>query len=603
VKRATSSWIACSGGAPYHAPRGGSAIHLDRAAYGAFRVLCAGLAVQGCSSKPEEPEPPAAPAAAPAAAKAPGNVVFVEAEEQAGIKWLHVHGGTGQKYLVETMGSGGGVIDYDNDGLEDIYLVQGGALPGFKPAGPLRNALYRNVGGGRFTDVTEKAHALGRNWGMGFCAADIDNDGDIDLYTTALGANTLLVNEGNGTFREATDEAGVGDTSWGSSCAFGDLNGDGAVDLYVVNYVDFTVANHKTCGNADVKRISYCHPDVYNGVSGVLYLNNFDGTFTDATRESGAYNPEAKGLGVILTDTDDDGDLDIYVANDSVANFLFVNDGTGHFEEEGLFAGVAYNENGKTQAGMGVDSGDSDNDGDLDILVTNLDSETNAFYLNLGRGNFRDDSFGSGIGEPSILFVGFGTNFVDFDNDGDLDIFVANGHVLDDVDEYNQTVTYAERAHLLVNEGGGKFVEEGRKHGAFFSWQGVARGSAAFDMDLDGDEDMLLTYNNQEAKLLRNDGGNGRHWLGVKVVGRESNRSGIGTRLEVSAQGKRQVREIKAGSSYCSQSSLIAHFGLGDAGHVDSLVAAWPSGKKQEFRDLDVDEYVTLDEDEGLIAR
>ncbi len=523
-------------------------------------------------------------------------------QREAGVSFLHRNGGSGHKYMVETMGSGGGVLDFDGDGREDIYLVQGGALPGYRAEGPLRNALFRNEGGGRFRDVTIGSGAAGRGYGMGFCSGDIDNDGDADAYVTSFGENLLLVNGGDGTFSDGTRAAGVGDALWGASCALADVNGDGALDLYVANYVDYTIEKDKPCGDARLGLHSYCHPDIYDGVSGVFYLNNLDGTFRDATREAGLYQPDGKGLGVIFGDYDRDGDADLYVANDSVANFLFRNDGRGRFTEEGLFAGAAYNENGQTQAGMGVDMGDLDNDGDDDIFVTNLDMETNTLYVNRGDGSFIDETYPSGLGQPSLLFVGFGANFLDFDNDGDLDIFVANGHILDDAQARNQSVTYRQRAHLYANRGGARFLEEGLSHGDFFRTEGVARGSATFDMEGDGDLDILVAYCNGTAKLLRNEGGNRRHWLRVRAVGRASNRDGVGARLDVRSGGHRQVREIRAGSSYLSQSSLIAHVGLGEATRVDSLEVRWPSGRRQTFRDLPADRLLIVDEETGILA-
>ncbi len=534
------------------------------------------------------------------AGSSPGAGGFVEVQTAAGVAFRHVHGGSGRKYMVETMGSGGGVLDYDGDGLEDLYVVQGGPLPGFTPVAPLRNALFRNQGDGTFRDVTLEARAEGRPWGMGFCAGDVDNDGDPDVYLSNFGPDVFLINDGDGTFHDATGEAGISNDLWGASCALADVDGDGALDIYVTNYVDFTIENNKPCGNKSRNLLSYCHPDVYDGVSGVLFMNRGDGTFRDETRERGLHEPGGKGLGAVFSDHDGDGDLDLYVANDSVASFLFVNDGAGRFTEEGLYAGVAYNENGQTQAGMGVDMGDVDGDGDPDVFKTNLDAETNSFYRNRGDGTYSDDSFPSGLGEPSILFVGFGTNMLDVENDGDLDILVANGHILDDAQEYNENVTYRQAAHLYVNDGSGRFVERGREIGSFFSLEGVARGSAVFDMDRDGDLDFMTTYNNDVVRLVRNDLKPAGHWLEVRLVGRRSNRDAVGARLEAFAGDRRLVREIQAGDSYLSRSSLIAHFGLGESDRVERLSIRWPSGETQVLEDLQADRLLVIDEENGV---
>lgn len=546
-------------------------------------------------------EPPAPPTPDPASLTGP-EAGLVEIHERAGIEFVHRHGGSGKKYMVETMGSGGGILDYDGDGLEDIYLIQGGALPGYRGPEPLHNALYRNLGDGTFEDVTVAARAEGRPWGMGFCSGDLDNDGDADIYLSNFGPDMLLINQGDGTFIDGTESWGVRNPAWGASCAMADVDGNGGLDIYVTNYVSFTLENNKPCGNRGRNLLSYCHPDVYDGVSDVLFTNNLDGTFRDATRQAGLYQPEGKGLGAVFSDYDGDGDIDLYVANDSVANFLFENDGTGRFTEEGLFAGVAYNESGQTQAGMGVDMGDVDGDGDPDIFVTNLDSETNAFYRNRGDGTFSDDSFPSGLGEDSVLFVGFGTNMFDVENDGDLDVLVANGHILDDAESYNQSVTYRQRAHLFVNDGTGTFQERGEELGGFFLTAGVARGSSTFDLEGDGDLDVLITYNNGAPKLLLNTLASRGHWLKVRLLGRTSSRDAVGARIAARAGGRRVMREIQAGRSYLSQSSLVAHLGLGDARLVEELEIRWPGGDLQTFGDIDTDRTLVIDQAEGILS-
>ena len=507
------------------------------------------------------------------------NVRFEDVAPSSGRHFTHYNAATDEKFMVETMGSGGGFFDYDSDGDVDVYLVNGAPLPGSKPTAKLpSNALFRNDAG-QFLDVT-RASGLGHEgYGMGLAAADIDNDGDLDLYVTNFGDNVLYRNNGDGTFTDVTASAGVAAGAWSTSAAFGDADGDGFVDLFVCRYVNFSLENHKFCGDLARGIKAYCHPDVYDPLPSLLFKNNGDGTFVDITADAGVFvASEGKSLGVVWGDYDNDGDADLYVANDSRRNFLFRNGGGGNFEDVTLLAGVGYSEDGATQAGMGTDMADYDGDGWLDIIVTNLDFEYNALYRGDASEIFVDQSFDSGIAEPSLNYVGFGTFFFDFDNDADLDLFVANGHIIDNVHRFKDTTTYAERNFLFQNLGDGTFREVARSLGAALQEEDVARGAAPGDYDLDGDEDILLTRVGQSVRLLQNLGGNENGWIALRLVGRRSNRDGIGARVTVEVGGRRYFKEVKAGRSYLSQGALEVLFGLGEQASARHVEIRWPSG-------------------------
>jgi hypothetical protein len=490
------------------------------------------------------------------------------------------------------VGPGGAFFDYDGDGRLDIYLLNGAAVPGTLYPEPPTNALYRNQGNGAFSDVTAQAGVGDTGYGMGCAAADYDNDGDLDLYVTNFGPNVLYRNQGNGAFSDVTAQAGVGDALWGSSCAFADIDRDGWIDLYVANYHNFSYANHKVCAEGGSGLQLYCGPEAFDGVPDVLYRNRGDGTFADQTRQRGLFNDQGKELGVVFGDIDSDGDPDLYLANDKTANFLFLNDGRGYFEEVGLLAGVAYNEDGDAQAGMGVDMGDFDNDLLPDLFVTNFQWEANALYHNLGGGTFADETFLVGLGKPSLAYLSWGTRFFDFDNDGDRDIFVANGHLESDVEQYENT-TFAQRNQLFINDGQGRY-QEYLEEGTALDLRRVSRGAAFGDYDDDGDVDVLVANCTDRPTLMRNDGGNGGHWLRLKLEGRRSNRAGIGAQVQVHSGGRVQLDEVRSGASFLSQSDLRLHFGLGSHEKVERLVVRWPSGQVDEYRDMPVDRDVVL---------
>lgn len=537
------------------------------------------------------------------------KIAFEDVTDEAGILFKHVHGGTGEKYFPETMGSGVAFLDYDGDGDLDLFLLNSGSMPGLNiedfglKIEDLKDRLFRNNGDGTFTDVTPESKGLGDSgYGMGVAVGDYDNDGDPDLYATNFGPNIFYRNNGDGTFSDATEKAGVGDTLWGTSTLFLDYDADGFLDLFVANYLDFTFQNHKFCGDRIKNIRAYCHPNQYNGVSNVLYHNNGDGTFTDVTRKAGIFNSEGKGLGAVATDYDNDGDLDLYIANDSVRNFLYRNNGDGTFTDVTFETGTGYDEDGKAEAGMGTDAGDVNGDGYFDLFVTNLDHETNTFYENQGGKYFKDATDLAGLGEPSLNYVGWGTNFFDFDSDGDLDLFVANGNVIDNVEILYESPyhTFMQKSHLYVNRGDGNFRLAGSEMGEYFTEKRVGRGTAFGDYDNDGDQDLFVTHNNQEAILLRNDGGNRNNWILIKTIGTKSNRDGIGARIIVTSGDLVQMEEVRSGTSYLSQNDLRVHFGFENRKKVDLLEIRWPSGRAESYQNLEVNQILTLTEGEGI---
>lgn len=530
------------------------------------------------------------------------SVTFVDVAAEAGLTFRHENGATPEKYMPETMGAGALIFDFDSDGWPDIFLVNGGSFVDEGVAASAHHGLFRNRGDGTFLDVSIGSGIGVSGYGMGACSADYDNDGWPDLYVTSVGANRLYHNDGTGRFVDVTDAAGVGATVWSASCAFADIDNDGYVDLYVTNYVDFAIDNNKRCGAMRDLR-TYCHPNVYNGIPDLLYLNRGDGTFGDISQEAGIDRSDGNGLGVVFTDYDNDGWTDIYVANDSVPNFLFRNLGNRQFEETGFWAGVAVNSDGAPQAGMGTDAGDVDGDGFPDLIVTNLDSETHSLYKNLGDGLFSDITFLSGVGEATVPFVGFGTAFLDYDNDTDLDLAVANGDVLDNVGVMRPDKSYRQENLLLANDGTGRFTSVGGFTGSAFSVRTASRGLAVGDLDNDGDLDMLIANIAEAPQLLRNDGGNRRNALLVRTVGSESNRDGIGARVRAVIGERTLTREVRAGSSYLSQSDLRVHFGLGEAERVDRLEIRWPGGATDILNDIEANQILTIVEGSGLSDR
>ncbi len=533
----------------------------------------------------------AAVASGPAAlASGPAALAFREVSVDWGLVFRHHHGGSGERYMVETVCGGVALFDYDGDGDVDAFFVDGGALPGYRaePGEAPRSRLFRNEGGRRFVDVTERAGIAAGGYGCGVAAGDIEGDGDLDLYVSAFGPDRLLENRGDGTFVDATERAGVGDPAWSASSVFADFDLDGDLDLYVANYVAFTVETHKFCGDEEAGLQGYCHPNAYEGLPDRYYRNRGDGTFEDATAAAGLAGAAAAGLGVAAGDLDGDGWPDLYVADDADPNLLFRNRGDGTFEDVSLLSGTAYSETGRPEGGMGVDFGDVDGDGRDDIVVTNFEFEPNALYLNAGQGLFRDGRYPSGLAESSLAMLAFGVDLADLDHDGDLDLAIANGHILDNAAEFNPVSRYAQPNQIYRNLGGGRFAEAS---GTGLDLVRASRGLATGDLDGDGDLELVIVDSNDLAEVWENVGGAASGgWILVGLSGRPEggpgNRFGIGARVAVEAGGRRRSSEARTSSSYLSQNDLTLHFGLGALERAERLEVAWPGGRRVRYLDL-----------------
>lgn len=542
---------------------------------------------------------------------AAGQVIrYVEVGEARGIDFVHENGASGKKYTIESFCGGCGLFDYDGDGDLDVYLVNGAPLPGFVANETPVNRLFRNDGaesGWTFTDVTAEAGVGDTGYGFGCAVGDVDNDGDLDLYVTNFGPNVLYLNNGDGTFTDVTETAGVGDDRLNTSAAFVDADQDGDLDLYVCAYTNFDLDDGQVCTQSDGS-IIYCGPENYYGSPDILYRNNGDGTFTDVTREAGVYSEEGKGLAVIATDHDDDGDVDIFVANDLVENFLWENVGGGRFEEIALMAGTAYNETGRPEASMGIDFADVDDDGRQDVLIGHFNKETSTLYRNDGGGLFTDVTNTSGLGPASWPYVTFGLVFADVDNDADPDVVAVNGHVVDNIERVSDTQTYKQRNQIYRNVGGGQF--EDAEGGPGFERIAASRGLAAGDVDNDGDVDLLVLNVLERPDLLINETETDHHWIAIRAVGAArgvspdgdgtvTNRDGVGARVRVTAGGRTQVRDVRSAASYLSANALDVHFGLGKAARVETIEVRWPSGRVDRVTDVAADRLVVIDEGRG----
>lgn len=518
-----------------------------------------------------------------------------------GITWKHVNGRSSEYYLPETTGAGCAFFDYDNDGWMDIYLVNSGRCDFFNPQPPLRNALYRNNRDGTFTDVTDKAGIGAGGYGMGVAAGDYDNDGFTDLYVTQYGRSILYHNNGDGTFTDVTEKAGVAAPGWSSSAVWFDYDNDGRLDLFVCRFVDFDKSKNKFCGNDVTHERYYCIPRVYEPMRSWLFHNNGDGTFTDVSRESGIANVLGKAWGVVATDINNDGWMDLFVANDTVANFLFLNKKNGKFEEIGLNSGVAYSQDGRERSGMGVDAADFDQDGWQDLFVTNVDQEMYSIYRNNHDLTFEDKAGPTGIGRATRLMSGWGVKFFDYDNDGNTDIFIANGHPDDKIELHSSHVTYKEP--LLLFHNNGKTMENvSAQAGPVFEEDHAARGLAVGDMDNSGALDILVLVNNDAPLLLKNHATQGRHWLGIKLVGKKANRDAIGAKIVWTAGDLKRSRLKTGGGSYLSSNDPREVLGIGSRTKIDTLEIHWPLPSRQvdTLIDLPIDCYVTIVEGEGI---
>ena len=517
---------------------------------------------------------------------AEGTINFTEQTQQAGIHFKHTNGASKEKYLPETMGSGGLFFDYNNDGHLDIYLVNGGTVSS-APKNRYRNpehinVLYRNKGDGTFIDATAAAGlAQNSGYGMGCLSADYDNDGDADLYLTNFGRNQLYRNNGDGTFTDVTSYAGVGDGNWSVSATFGDYNLDGYLDLYIANYLDYQPDTAHACFLEG--RHIYCGPHEYPGASDTLYRNNGDGTFTDVTTRAGLHNT-GKGLGTLFIDYNSDDYPDIFVANDAIPDFLYRNNRDGTFTDIAVTAGVAYNSEGRATASMGIANGDYDNDGREDIFITNFSLEINSLFHSDSDGFYTMTSFETGLADPSFSQLGFGTQFLDADNDGTLELFVANGHVWDNVSEITPSLFYKQLCQIFGRTNTGKFKDLSETAGSFFKRPIVARGVAIGDYNNDGATDILVTSCGETPVLLRNDSqitATKNNWVKIRLIGTKSNRDGIGAKVWVHTNATTQFKEVTCGGSYASGSEHRLLFGIGTQERLQSIKVKWQSGHVQ----------------------
>ena len=528
---------------------------------------------------------------------------FRDIAAAAGLDFKHVSGASDQKFLPEILGSGGLFFDFDDDGWLDIFLVDGGSFADPVVAGRARHRLFRNRGNGTFADVTgnsgirhRPSTSLGTGgYGMGACAADYDNDGRIDLYITGLGGNALYRSLGGGRFSEVPNAGGATSASWSTSCAFVDIDRDGDLDLFVTSYVDWNRRNNEFCGTTGPPSIrDYCHPLAYPASKNALYRNSH-GTFEDISVQSGVAAVRGNGLGVAVSDVDEDGWPDVFVANDATPNLLFHNTGRGTFTEIASLAGVAVAADGKARAGMGTAFGDFSGAGRLGLVVTNHETEMHSLFLNDGGRLFSDVTLRSGIGPATRPYVGFGVAFLDYDNDTRLDVAIANGHVMASAAQVRAGARYEQR-NLLLRNAGGRFEDVTAHAGAGWALEKVSRALAV------GDIDLLITNNNDRPSLLVNEGGSGNAVL-VRATGTTSNRSGIGTRLTLIAGGRRQVRDVQSGSSYLAQNDLRAHFGLDRSTRAERLEIRWPGGATEVIENLPANHIVTVLEGKGRVSQ
>jgi hypothetical protein len=529
--------------------------------------------------------------------------LFEDVTTKSGIRFKHESSRTSQKYLPESMGAGVAMFDYDNDGWLDLFFVNGAKLqdPMPRSASPDKadpcywNRLYRNNRDGTFTDVTERAGLQGRLYGMGVATGDYDNDGNVDLLVTNLGGNILYHNNGDGSFSDVTAKAGVGGSGWCTGACFADYDRDGRLDLIVSRYAQWDFSLDIYCGEHRPGYRSYCHPDQFEPVTHLVFHNNGDGTFTDVSKKCGVAGFPGKGLGIAIDDFDGDGWPDIFVANDSVAEQLFRNNRDGTFAEVALLSGLAYDQNGHAFAGMGADFGDYKNTGWPSVFVNALANQKYKLFRN-DKGTFDDVTDSIGLGASTMSHSGWGAKWVDYDNDGWLDLFIAQGHVMDNIQLTEPTLRYLEPPLLLKNEQG-RFSNVSSQSGSVFTTPIAARGSAFGDLDNDGLVDVAINCNNGKAIILRNQSANGNHWLALNLIGVSSNRDAIGSKIRlVTDSGQQQTRFVSTAGSYISASDKRAHFGLGPSKKIQLIEITWPSGIVQRIESVSVDQILTVKE-------
>ena len=564
----------------------GSARRISRRSF--ISALAAGRALRGAGGE-----------------SASGPALFEEIPAaKSGITWVHENGRSPEHYLPETLPPGCAIFDYDNDGWMDVFLVNTGVSDFFTPKNPLSNALYRNNRAGTFSDVTARAGLTGgKSFGMGVAAGDYDNDGFPDLFVTAYGRPTLYHNNGDGTFTDVTERAGLARAGWTTSAVWFDYDNDGRLDLFVCSFVDYGPKVRFGCGDNKLGRHYYCIPRVFQPTASFLYHNNGDGTFTEVSQGTDIATSLGKALGVVATDINNDGRTDLFVANDTVQNFLFVNRGGNKWEEMALAAEVGFSDNGQARSGMGADAADLNGDGWEDLFVANVDQEMFSVYENLKKENFRDTAHAHTVAQATRLLSGWGLKFFDYDNDGAVDLILANGHPDDMIDQYSPQVTYKEPL-LLFHQENGRLRNVSRQAGPAFTRPYAARGLAIGDLTNDGALDVLIATNGGAPLLLENKAARGNHWLGVRLAGVTCARDAIGTRLTWSAGGVRRTRLKNSGGSYLSSHDPREVLGLGAAAKIDWIEVRWaqPSGRVERFTDLPVDRYVTIVEGKGVAA-